>query len=446
MKLIGIVGSNSDESYNRKLMTFLADHIDQSVDFEMLDTKDIPLFNQDHADQTPAQVAYISKKITGANGVIIATPEQNHTVPANLKSLIEWLSYKAHPFENKPILIVGASYYNQGSSRSQLHLRQILEAPGVNGIVMPSDEFLLANAKEAFDENGHLKDDRTAKFLLSTVDKFKRFVVAINGYAQASTSYKDEDLNATGEIDTTIKGVDKHSKNWVEEAADQAHAVSGNTYVKLDRGVLTVDQLNAFFASMPAELTYADANNQFLYYNHSRKTDHMFAGRRPEQVGNPLADCHPPKAIEHVKQVIHALRTGESDVIRIHVPKHGPGKFVVHTYQAMHDPDGNYLGVNEYVKDIQPMIDWYLKQTGQTLTGGSDAISSASVQDEAPEVDTTTSASISESEPDEVDTVTSASIDQSTPEPDATTSASISEAVEDEDDQPDSVSSASLKD
>src|SRR5699024_11637135 len=45
-------------------------------------------------------------------------------------------------------------------------------------------------------------------------------------------------------------------------------------------------------------------------------------------------------------------------------------KFVVHNYQAIRDEDGNYLGINEYVQDIQPIIDWYLKQTGQELTGG----------------------------------------------------------------------------
>ena len=52
-----------------------------------------------------------------------------------------------------------------------------------------------------------------------------------------------------------------------EQAAEAVQAVEGDTYVKLDRGILTVDQLNYFLKSMPMELTYADSNNQFLYYN-----------------------------------------------------------------------------------------------------------------------------------------------------------------------------------
>jgi DUF438 domain-containing protein len=54
---------------------------------------------------------------------------------------------------------------------------------------------------------------------------------------------------------------------WLEKAAEAVGAVSGNTYVQLNRGLLTVDQINYFLDSMPMELTFADSNNQFLYYN-----------------------------------------------------------------------------------------------------------------------------------------------------------------------------------
>ena len=66
--------------------------------------------------------------------------------------------------DGKPVMIVGASYDVQGSSRAQLHLRQILDAPGVNATVMPGNEFLLGRAHQAFDEQGNLKDQRTVDF------------------------------------------------------------------------------------------------------------------------------------------------------------------------------------------------------------------------------------------------------------------------------------------
>ena len=65
------------------------------------------------------QLRLLNNKITRADGVIIATPEHNHTISAALKSVLEWLSFEVHPFENKPVMIVGASYYDQGTSRAQ---------------------------------------------------------------------------------------------------------------------------------------------------------------------------------------------------------------------------------------------------------------------------------------------------------------------------------------
>ncbi len=134
--------------------------------------------------------------------------------------------------------------------------------------------------------------------------------------------------------------------DWLEQAAEATGAVEGNTYVKLDRGILTVNQLNHFLNSMPAELTYADSNNQFLYYNHKIEAEDMLASRRPEQVGNPLAECHPKQAFSGVSWVIQQLRKGKQDVVKTHVPTHGPDKFVVHNYQAIRDEEGNYLSWN----------------------------------------------------------------------------------------------------
>ena len=44
---------------------------------------------------------------------------------------------------------------------------------------------------------------------------------------------------------------------------------------------------------------------------------------------------------------------------------------ISHNYQAMYYPDGSYAGINEIVFNFQPWLDWYLKETGQRLVGGS---------------------------------------------------------------------------
>lgn len=374
MKIVGIVGTSAENSYNRVLLNFIAEHFKKIVDVEILDISEVPMFNQSNDQTNSAPIQNLNKKISGADAIIIATPEYNHSIPSALQSVIEWLSFRVHPLDGKPVMIVGASYDVQGSSRAQLHLRQVLDAPGVNAIAMPGNEFLLGEVHKAFDEDGNIKDAKTVEFLESSINKFMRFVNIIN-QSQSSQDVEDvsnkEDLYATGAIDTTIKDIDMTADDWVEQAAEKTEAAEGNDYVKLDRGVLTVNQLNNFLNSMPMELTYADSNNQFLYYNRVKKAEEMLASRSPEQVGSPLANCHPERTFTGVAWVIQQLRTGKQDRVTVKVPTHGPDKFVVHNYQAIRDTEGNYLGINEYVQDIQPIIDWYLKQTGQELTGGS---------------------------------------------------------------------------
>ena len=130
MKIIGIVGSNAEFSHNRLLLQFIEKKFSDLFEFEILEIKDIPMFNQDEDQSKSFPVQYMYNKLIRADGVIIATPEHNHTITAALKSTLEWMSFNLHPFENKPVMIMGASHYDQGTSRAQVHLRKILDAPG----------------------------------------------------------------------------------------------------------------------------------------------------------------------------------------------------------------------------------------------------------------------------------------------------------------------------
>lgn len=423
MKFVGIVGSIAEQSYNKMLLAYIAKHYQELAEIEILDIKDVPIFNEsDDQTETPV-IQNLVKKIKAADGVILATPEHNHTTTAAMKNVLEWLSFKVHPFQDKPVLIVGASYFSQGSSRAQLSLRKILDSPGVNALVMPGNEFLLGNVKEAFDAQGDLKDQGTVDFLGSVLAKFCEWVQVLEVLSERNkqTSWQDEDLSASKGTDTTIKGVDMRADDWVEQAAAKTKAASGKDYVKLDRGVLTVDQLNWFLNTMPMELTYADDNNQFIYYNHTLPGKEMLAPRDPKQVGDPMDAVHPPRAIKGVKHVISSLRNG-NDLVEMPVPGNKLNeRHIMHYYKAMRDSEGNYRGVNEWVLDLWPIVESYLKQTGQKLVkdeAAPDVVSGASGnENQAPAVDSTTSASVDESSSEDlgprldegIDSVTGAS-------------------------------------
>lgn len=374
MKFVGIVGSNADQSYNRMLLQFMQRHYKIKCEIEVLEIKDVPMFNQDEDQSDNFALRYLYNKITRADGVIIATPEHNHTITPALKSTLEWLSFgDLHPFENKPIMIVGASYYDQGTSRAQVHLRKILEAPGVNAYAMPGNEFLLGKAKEAFDDKGDIINPSTVDFLGSCLDNFIKYVGVVK-QLQKPKPIEPEDLYCTGTIDTTITGIDPDDPDWLDKAAEKVQAVEGDTYVKLDNGLLTVNQLNMFLNAMPFELTYADDNNQFLYYNNQHQEASTMLGKRvKEQVGNRLATVHgtlPPARMKNVEWVVGSLRNGNEEYVRTIVPGTPPEIINTHNYQAMYYPDGSYAGINEIIFNFKPWLDWYLEATGQHLAGG----------------------------------------------------------------------------
>lgn len=175
MKIVAIVGTNANFSFNRLLLNFMKSHFRDTADVEVRDITDIPMFNES-APQDPDSVKELSLAIADADGVIIGCPEHNHSVPSALKSVLEWLSFRTHPLNGKPVMIVGASHHPQGSSRAQIHLRQILDAPGVGARVLPGNEFLLGNVKTAFDDQSQLVDEATIQFLERCFADFVDFV------------------------------------------------------------------------------------------------------------------------------------------------------------------------------------------------------------------------------------------------------------------------------
>ncbi|GKT04081.1 NADPH-dependent FMN reductase [Furfurilactobacillus sp. WILCCON 0119] len=177
-RFIAIVGTNASKSYNRVLLNYMKSHFADQAEIEVQEIKDVPLFNEDAMTDIPTVIENIDQKILAADGVIFGVPEYDHSVPACLKSLIEWLSSARHSFNHKPVMIVGGSYGIQGTVRAQMNLRQILDSPGVNAEVLPGNEFQLANVTQKLDDNGQLVDERSAQFLDTCFDNFVDFVRA----------------------------------------------------------------------------------------------------------------------------------------------------------------------------------------------------------------------------------------------------------------------------
>ncbi|EBN0317399.1 DUF438 domain-containing protein, partial [Salmonella enterica subsp. enterica serovar Typhi] len=119
-------------------------------------------------------------------------------------------------------------------------------------------------------------------------------------------------------------------------------------------GYLSVEQANLILNHLPMEITFVNKDDIFQYYNDNAPADEMIFKRTPSQVGRNVELCHPPKYLEKVKAVMKGLREGVKDKYEMWFKSESRGKFVHITYAAVHDENGEFQGVLEYVQDIQP--------------------------------------------------------------------------------------------
>ncbi|HEM4257858.1 NAD(P)H-dependent oxidoreductase [Streptococcus suis] len=185
---------NSQSSTNRKLLQYIEQHFADKADIELVEIKELPIFNKPANRELPEIVKELVAKIEAADGVIIGTPEYDHSIPAVLMNALAWVSYGVYPLLNKPVMITGASYGTLGSSRAQLQLRQILNAPELKATVLP-DEFLLSHSLQAFDANGELIDLETSQKLDAIFDDFRLFVTMTSKLSNAKKLLQKEAEN-----------------------------------------------------------------------------------------------------------------------------------------------------------------------------------------------------------------------------------------------------------
>ncbi len=165
MNIAAISGSFRENSINTGLIRALQSIAPEQVDIELIDYRDIPLYNQDvNQKGIPEAVQKVGDAIKAADAIIIATPEYNYSIPGVLKNAIDWLSrMPEQPFDSKPLGIVGASPSFMGTARAQVHLRQVLQY--LNPQILNKPEILINNAFDKFDEQGRLQDEQTIAYL-----------------------------------------------------------------------------------------------------------------------------------------------------------------------------------------------------------------------------------------------------------------------------------------
>jgi chromate reductase len=188
-KILVFAGSTRTGSFNKKLA-----HIAETAareagaDVTFVDLRDLalPLFDQDleEASGLPEGAKKLKSLMRAHEGFLIASPEYNSSITGVLKNAIDWASRTETDdepslvaFRGKVAALFSASPGALGGLRALVHIRAILSNIGV--LVLP-DQVAISTAHEAFDDSGHLKDERKAKQVAKLARTLVEYVEKLN--------------------------------------------------------------------------------------------------------------------------------------------------------------------------------------------------------------------------------------------------------------------------
>lgn len=140
------------------------------------DLASVPLFSEDlEVGDGPEPVCRFQREVGAADGLLIATPEYNQSVPGVLKNAVDWLSRPPErALENKPVALIGATPGPWGTRFAQSVLRHVFTA--TESLVLPHPALYLRDAGAAFDQAGQLADVRARQSLERLLAAFAEWI------------------------------------------------------------------------------------------------------------------------------------------------------------------------------------------------------------------------------------------------------------------------------
>jgi chromate reductase, NAD(P)H dehydrogenase (quinone) len=178
-KLIGISGSLRQGSFNTALLQAARDLMPDGATLEIRFIAEIPLYNGDleRSEGIPEAVASLKDAIAAADGLLLATPEYNNSIPGVLKNTIDWLSRPpadiSRVFGGKPVALMGASPGRFGTILSQNAWLPVFRTLGAQ--LWSGSRLVVPQARGVFGEGGAITEEEIRDRLRSFVHEFVEF-------------------------------------------------------------------------------------------------------------------------------------------------------------------------------------------------------------------------------------------------------------------------------
>jgi hypothetical protein len=125
-----------------------------------------------------------------------------------------------------------------------------------------------------------------------------------------------------------------------------AHVPAGQAPVPLTTGALTPEEIDLMIGVLPVDISFVGPDDRVRFYSEGER---IFP-RSPEVIGREVRNCHPPKSVHKVEEILAAFKAGEKDTAEFWITL--GGRFLHIRYFAMRDASGDYRGCLEVAQDV----------------------------------------------------------------------------------------------
>ncbi len=117
--------------------------------------------------------------------------------------------------------------------------------------------------------------------------------------------------------------------------------------IQLSQGLLTAEQIDLLLKNLPVDITFVDENDKVRYYSDTK--ERIFP-RSPAIIGRDVQNCHPPKSVHIVNDIVKKFKEKKKDVAEFWIQMNG--KFIYIRYFPVYDENGAYKGILEVSQDV----------------------------------------------------------------------------------------------
>ena len=118
--------------------------------------------------------------------------------------------------------------------------------------------------------------------------------------------------------------------------------------IRFDIGFLNHVELESILNTLPVDITFVDKNDTVKYFNQAK--DRFFA-RTKSVIGRTVQNCHPPHSVNTVDRILESFKDGSKDTESFWINL--KGAFLLISYYAIRDENGEYQGCLEVTQNIQ---------------------------------------------------------------------------------------------